>query len=50
VGADGAGAEYDQRALMVKSVKVQMVEETSHFSQVTQGMSYMDAIQMLKKS
>ena len=37
------------KALMVKSIHVQVDEEGSEFSPVPQGLSYRDAIEMLKK-
>jgi hypothetical protein len=37
------------RALMVKALSIQIDEEASHFSPVAPGLSYRDAIQMLKR-
>jgi len=37
------------KALMVKSLSIQITEETSHFSQVPPGVDYRKAIQLLEK-
>lgn len=38
------------RALMVKSLNIQITEQASHFSQVPANVDYRKAIQLLEKS
>lgn len=45
----GMKVNFAGKALMVKSIHVQMEEEASEFSPVPQGLGYKDAIEMLKK-
>ncbi|HEX4650471.1 MAG TPA: hypothetical protein VH250_03095 [Granulicella sp.] len=46
----GLHLDLTGKALMVKSIEMQVNEETSHFSPAPPNLTYRDAIQLLKKS